>query len=901
MITERRIKLNDGNLIPLMGHGSWADPDVEAEQVLVKGFIASALKAGYRHIDTALMYKTEKAVGEAIRESGIPREEVFVTTKLPWTRHHRVAESLDESLENLGMDYVDLYLIHWPQACPEEDGAGWYPRNPDGSIRNTEAVSFLDSWKEMENLLTTGKVKSIGVSNFSIKTLEELWKVAKIVPAVNQVELHPYLNQAELTAYCEGKGIKVMAFAPGGGDPVRQDPIINDLARKYGVTANQIIHSWHVARNTLLIPKSTSAERQVENITLPILEIEDVQTITKLDRNERVACKADQFGQVLGWSYERLGCRVPLNHPIFCSAPPNTRSSQIMSRTPFDFDFGPDADLSLKEALNLVVPVWVHGDCRISIMATFSLVKPLISASGRRAFEEFRKHRRFSARFFRFCARYAEERLAPNPEASTTNAAESTNLNHPVPESLNTTLSPSNASSASTSRTMLLPQGSSSPEQPVQNQPPQAGLQTSSAPATHARPTELSRTSSQRRANGLRNLPSAIQSGPSSLSQPSTTPATSSASNESQLPGASCSSTGQVASATPQPSNTGHALATERSVTPAAILANSTARPSSVPPPYSYSPARAAPEPIVGSGVDAPGPQNTSSLDDSNWNLGANEVLAALSDIYSLQNLGQEFGTADNTVQAPVAIRTNPTTISPAELLNPSPTPSRPSSTPIHEAPAFPGVFIPSSLPVSATTPATSPTTSQFLAVPPRYTPTPSVPRQSSPLARHSYSAQGSQMAQARPQASIAQSTSALAVPGPSSISQSNPRKRKVSENDTSKSEETRKAPRKKQKQAQVTSNGGTATMSQAQGNQPQLSMRINPGALAGNSNTVVNRQARQAVAQSSRNHSTTSNDAPPAYSPYASGSSVLVGQSRQESQQGQQGQQNQEQQPGHT
>lgn len=299
--------LNDGNTIPFMGHGSWANPDVEAEQVLVKGFIASALKAGYRHIDTALMYKTEKPVGEAIQESGIPREKLYVTTKLPWTRHHRVAESLDESLNNLGMDYVDLYLIHWPQACPEEDGAGWFPKNPDGSIKTTDTVSFLDSWKEMEKLLETGKVRSIGVSNFSIKTLEELLAVARITPAVNQVELHPYINQDELTAYCEKKGIKVMAFAPGGGDPVRQDPVINELAKKYQVTPNQIILAWHVSRSTILIPKSTSAERQIENITLPTLDRKDVEKITKLGRNQRVACGADEFGQILGWSYERLG------------------------------------------------------------------------------------------------------------------------------------------------------------------------------------------------------------------------------------------------------------------------------------------------------------------------------------------------------------------------------------------------------------------------------------------------------------------------------------------------------------------------------------------------------------------------------------------------------------------
>ncbi|KAF9452226.1 reductase AKOR2 [Macrolepiota fuliginosa MF-IS2] len=273
---NRHIMLNNGVTIPLIGHGSWQSlyPTTE-EQAQVKVWIASALKAGYRHIDTALMYGTEKPVGEAIRESGIAREEIFITTKFP--------------LRTLDVDYVDLYLIHWPQACPEEKGAGLFPKNADGSIKNIESVTFIDSWKEMEKLLSTGKVKSIGVSNFSTKTL------------------HPYLVQDDLNEYCKKKGIRIISYTPGGGEPVRSDPLINELATKYKVTPNQVILAWHIARDIIILPKSSNAQRQIENITLPTLDPEDVTEITKLDRNQRISNKADAYGQVLGWTYERLG------------------------------------------------------------------------------------------------------------------------------------------------------------------------------------------------------------------------------------------------------------------------------------------------------------------------------------------------------------------------------------------------------------------------------------------------------------------------------------------------------------------------------------------------------------------------------------------------------------------
>ncbi|KAL0952453.1 hypothetical protein HGRIS_006721 [Hohenbuehelia grisea] len=207
------VTLNNGVQIPLIGLGTWAGLDPK-DQAAAQAWILSALKSGYRHIDTAQMYSTEKYVGNAIRDSGVPREEIFVTTKLPWNHTHRVKESLDESLANLGLDYVDLFLLHWPQAV-FYDASNPFPKNEDGSIRTIDH-QFNETWAEMEKLLGTGKVRAIGVSNFSVKTLEQLLKTSKVVPAVNQVELHPYLAQNDLIAYCKSKGIAVTAYAATG-------------------------------------------------------------------------------------------------------------------------------------------------------------------------------------------------------------------------------------------------------------------------------------------------------------------------------------------------------------------------------------------------------------------------------------------------------------------------------------------------------------------------------------------------------------------------------------------------------------------------------------------------------------------------------------------------------------
>ncbi|KAG6841810.1 hypothetical protein C0991_006694 [Blastosporella zonata] len=284
------IKLNNGVTIPVIGHGAWA-PDTDEARTKAKAWLLTAIKTGYRHIDTAQGYYTEGVVGEAIKESGIPREQFFITTKLSPSHHDVVEKTFEQSLKALGVDYVDL----------DEK------KNPDGSWKVREDVTFHQSWAELEKLLEAGKAKAIGVSNFSVKTLEELATTAKVTPAVNQVELHPYVVQEGLREYCDKKGIVLTAYSPSGYDVVREDPVINELAGKYNVTANQITLAWHIARNVVIIPKSSDEQRQKENITLPTLDAEDVATISKLDRNQRLCNAADKYGQVYGWSIERMG------------------------------------------------------------------------------------------------------------------------------------------------------------------------------------------------------------------------------------------------------------------------------------------------------------------------------------------------------------------------------------------------------------------------------------------------------------------------------------------------------------------------------------------------------------------------------------------------------------------
>jgi len=285
---------NSGTKCPITGIGAWA-PDVGEERTTrAREWLVSALKIGYRHIDTAYSYGTEKAVGEAIKEAGIDREDVFVVSKLPPHHHGRVLESIQESLDNLGFKWLDMYLMHWPIAT-----------NDEGQV--VDSPTIRETWEGMEKVLRQSKCEAIGVSNFSIKNLEELMKHTRSKPAMNQVEMHPYLAQNDLLAFCRKHEIAVVAYNPSGTDIVRKDPVIVALAEKYQATPTQIILAWHLSRNVVIIPKSVNPEHQAENFDLPTVEDEDIKKIDALDRGQRICNKADDNGLVYGMSYEQLG------------------------------------------------------------------------------------------------------------------------------------------------------------------------------------------------------------------------------------------------------------------------------------------------------------------------------------------------------------------------------------------------------------------------------------------------------------------------------------------------------------------------------------------------------------------------------------------------------------------
>lgn len=297
-----RVTLNTGQKMPIIGLGTYAGPTDDLQSAS-KPWILSALQVGYRHIDTAYSYHTEKYVGQAVRESGVPREEIFITTKLPNNHHGCVRESLEMSLKDSGLDYLDLYLMHWPMAFEFSDE---YP-DPvnDGNFKVLEHPDYVETWAEMEKLLDTGKVKAIGVSNLSIKTLDVLLKSAKVVPAVNQIEIHPMCAQFELQKYCNSKGIHVTGYSATGYAPVQNRPEVKKIAEKHKTSPAQVSLAWAVSRGISILPKSTSAERQKSNLVLPKLDDEDIKTLNSLDESKHL-CEYPG-PKTYGWTYEQLG------------------------------------------------------------------------------------------------------------------------------------------------------------------------------------------------------------------------------------------------------------------------------------------------------------------------------------------------------------------------------------------------------------------------------------------------------------------------------------------------------------------------------------------------------------------------------------------------------------------
>jgi 2,5-diketo-D-gluconate reductase A len=269
------VKLNDGAEMPTLGFGVYKIPDSEVREA-----VHTAIEAGYRSIDTATLYRNERGVGDALASSGVDRRELFVTTKL-WNTDHGYDNALrafDTSLRELRMDYVDLYLIHWP--VPSAD-------------------RYVETWRALERIRGEGRARSIGVSNFQVPHLSRLLDETDTVPAVNQIELHPWLQQAELRDFHARHGIVTEAWSPlARGGKLLRDPVLGRLAAKHGTTPAQVVLAWQLALGNVVIPKSVTPARIRENIDVFDLELdaEDMKAIAALDGGTRVGANPDTVG-----------------------------------------------------------------------------------------------------------------------------------------------------------------------------------------------------------------------------------------------------------------------------------------------------------------------------------------------------------------------------------------------------------------------------------------------------------------------------------------------------------------------------------------------------------------------------------------------------------------------------
>ena len=243
--------LNNGVSIPVLGFGTWKAENGEVAYQAV----LEALKAGYRHIDTAAIYKNEESVGRAIRDSGVSRQEIFVTTKL-WNTNHSYEEArhaFEQSMEKLRLDYLDLYLIHWPNPKPLRENDEWKTRN-------------AEVWRAMEDLYQEGKIRAIGVSNFLPHHLDALLETARVIPAVNQVRLAPGVYQEEVVDYCREKGILLEAWGPFGQGELFEKKEVQEIAAKHGKSVAQIALAWSLLEGFLPLPKSVTASRIQSNL-----------------------------------------------------------------------------------------------------------------------------------------------------------------------------------------------------------------------------------------------------------------------------------------------------------------------------------------------------------------------------------------------------------------------------------------------------------------------------------------------------------------------------------------------------------------------------------------------------------------------------------------------------------
>lgn len=274
---SEKVQLNNGVLMDRIGYGLYKVPPCDAAALCTQ-----ALDAGYRHLDTAALYANEAGVGQAVHrftseEAEASREDLFITTKV-WNDHHGFDAALrayDHSLKALALDYVDLYLIHWPQP---------------------KRGQFIETYRALERLYHEGRVRAIGVSNFQIHHLEQLLDATEVVPAVNQVELHPWLQQAELRAFHDQHGIRTEAWSPLGRGAVLADPVVLELADRLGRTPAQVVLRWHLQLGNIVIPKASSTARIRGNFDLAGFSLDEdaMQRLAGLERNGRIGSDPDE-------------------------------------------------------------------------------------------------------------------------------------------------------------------------------------------------------------------------------------------------------------------------------------------------------------------------------------------------------------------------------------------------------------------------------------------------------------------------------------------------------------------------------------------------------------------------------------------------------------------------------